>query len=155
MTPARRQRITIIGLILGGVALAAVFAGAALRESVNYFRTPSQVAAGDVPESRSIRLGGMVAENSVQRETASLTVRFTVTDFANSVDVAYTGVLPDLFREGQGVVTRGRIGSDGVFEAEEVLAKHDENYMPREVADALKEKGVWNPGDEAAKEGTQ
>ena len=137
MTPARRQRLTIIGLILGGVALAAVFAGAALRESVNYFRTPTQVATGDIPEARTIRLGGMVADNSVRRETGSLTVRFTVTDFANNVDVAYTGVLPDLFREGQGVVARGRIGSDGVFEAEEVLAKHDENYMPPEVQEAL------------------
>lgn len=136
MTP-RRQRLTIIGLVLGGVVAAALLASAAFQESVNYFRTPTQVAAGDVPETRSIRLGGMVAEESITREPGSLTVRFTVTDFANNVDVVYTGVLPDLFREGQGVVTRGRVGSNGVFEAEEVLAKHDENYMPPEVQEAL------------------
>lgn len=136
MTP-RRRRMTIIGLVLGGVAIAALLASAAFRESVNYFRTPTQVAAGDVPETRSIRLGGMVAEDSVARESGSLTVRFTVTDFANNVDVVYTGVLPDLFREGQGVVTRGRMAEGGVFEAEEVLAKHDENYMPPEVQEAL------------------
>lgn len=136
MTP-RRQRMTIIGLVFTGVVIAALLASAAFQESVNYFRTPTQLASGDVPETRSIRLGGMVADDSVTREPGSLTVRFTVTDYAHNVDVVYTGVLPDLFREGQGVVTRGRLGSNGVFEAEEVLAKHDENYMPPEVAEAL------------------
>jgi cytochrome c-type biogenesis protein CcmE len=136
MTP-RRQRMTVIGLVLAGVGVAVLLAFAALQESVNYFRTPTQVASGDVPEARSIRLGGMVADDSVTRDPGSLTVRFTVTDYAHSVDVVYTGVLPDLFREGQGVVTRGRMGNNGVFEAEEVLAKHDENYMPPEVKEAL------------------
>lgn len=133
----RRQRLTIIGLVFAGVVIAALLASAAFQESVNYFRTPTQVVSGDVPKSRSIRLGGMVADDSVTRESGSLTVRFTVTDYANNVDVVYTGVLPDLFREGQGVVTRGRVGANGVFEAEEVLAKHDENYMPPEVKEAL------------------
>ena len=136
MTP-RRQRMIIIGLVLAGVVLATTFATVAFRESVNYFRSPTQLASGDIPQDRSIRLGGMVADNSVNREPGSLTVRFTVTDFANNVDVVYTGVLPDLFREGQGVVTRGRLGANGVFQAEEVLAKHDENYMPPEVKEAL------------------
>ncbi len=136
MTP-RRQRMIVIGLVLAGVAVAVLLASAAFQESVNYFRTPTQVASGDVPATRSIRLGGMVADDSVARDPGSLTVRFTVTDYANNVDVVYTGVLPDLFREGQGVVTRGRLGADGVFEAEEVLAKHDENYMPPEVKEAL------------------
>ena len=136
MTP-RRQRMIVIGLVLAGVAVAVLLASAAFQESVNYFRTPTQVASGDVPATRSIRLGGMVADDSIARDPGSLTVRFTVTDYANSVDVVYTGVLPDLFREGQGVVTRGRLGADGVFEAEEVLAKHDENYMPPEVKEAL------------------
>ena len=136
MTP-RRQRMLVIGLVLAGVAVAVLLASAAFQESVNYFRTPTQVASGDVPATRSIRLGGMVADDSIARDPGSLTVRFTVTDYANNVDVVYTGVLPDLFREGQGVVTRGRLGADGVFEAEEVLAKHDENYMPPEVKEAL------------------
>jgi len=127
----------VIGLVLAGVAVAVLLASAAFQESVNFFRTPTQVASGDVPATRSIRLGGMVADDSIARDPGSLTVRFTVTDYANSVDVVYTGVLPDLFREGQGVVTRGRLGADGVFEAEEVLAKHDENYMPPEVKEAL------------------
>ena len=136
MTP-RQQRMTLIGLVLAGVAVAAGFALQAFQENLLYFYNPSQVVAGEAPEQRAFRLGGMVAADSVTRETGSMTVSFTVTDFANSVNVDYTGVLPDLFREGQGVVVRGQLGADGQFVAEEVLAKHDENYMPPEVADAL------------------
>ena len=136
MTP-RQQRMTLIGLVLAGVAVAAGFALQAFQENLLYFYNPSQVVAGEAPEARAFRLGGMVAADSVTREAGSMTVSFTVTDFANSVNVNYTGVLPDLFREGQGVVVRGQMGGEGQFVAEEVLAKHDENYMPPEVAESL------------------
>jgi cytochrome c-type biogenesis protein CcmE len=125
-----------IGLVLAGVVLAAGFAVRAFQENLQYFFSPSQVAAGEAP-ARVFRLGGMVVDDSVQREPGSLTVSFVVTDFAQSVPVRYTGVLPDLFGEGQGVVARGRLDPAGHFVAEEVLAKHDENYMAPEVAEAL------------------
>jgi cytochrome c-type biogenesis protein CcmE len=102
-----------------------------------FFFSPSEVAAGEAPIERGFRIGGMVVDGSVERETGSLTVSFVVTDFAHSIPVSYTGVLPDLFGEGQGVVARGYLNADGSFTAEEVLAKHDENYMPPEVAEAL------------------
>lgn len=136
MTP-RQQRMTLIGLVVAGVAVAAGFALQAFQENLLYFYNPTQVNAGEAPEQRAFRLGGMVAADSVTRESGSMTVSFVVTDFANEVHVSYTGVLPDLFREGQGVVTRGTLGPDGQFVAEEVLAKHDENYMSPEVAEAL------------------
>ena len=136
MTP-RQQRMTLIGLVVAGVAVAAVFALQAFQENLLYFYNPTQVAQGEAPAERAFRLGGMVAADSVSREEGSMTVSFTVTDFASSVNVNYTGVLPDLFREGQGVVVRGKLAPDGQFAAEEVLAKHDENYMPPEVAEAL------------------
>ncbi len=136
MTP-RQQRMTLIGLVLAGVTVAAGFALQAFQENLLYFYNPTQVVAGEAPKERAFRLGGMVAAESVSRESGSMTMSFTVTDFANSVNVNYTGVLPDLFREGQGVVVRGQLGRDGQFEAEEVLAKHDENYMPPEVAESL------------------
>ena len=136
MTP-RSRRMTFIGLVLAGVAFAAVLALQAFRENLLYFFSPTQVATGEAPEDRAFRLGGMVLEDSIAREPGSLTVQFVVTDFLNNVPVEYTGVLPDLFEEGQGVVTRGRIDAQGNFLAEEVLAKHDENYMPPEVSQAL------------------
>ena len=136
MTP-RQQRMTLIALVLAGVTVAAGFALRAFQENLLYFYNPSQVVAGEAPGERAFRLGGMVAADSVTREEGSMTVAFTVTDFANSVNVSYTGVLPDLFREGQGVVVRGQLKPEGHFEAEEVLAKHDENYMPPEVAESL------------------
>jgi cytochrome c-type biogenesis protein CcmE len=108
----------------------------AFQENLLYFFSPSQIAAGEAPE-RVFRIGGMVVEESVEREPGSLTVHFVLTDFAHTVPVAYTGVLPDLFREGQGIVARGEMDAAGTFVAEEVLAKHDENYMPPEVAEAL------------------
>jgi cytochrome c-type biogenesis protein CcmE len=128
--------LILIGLVLSGVAVAVTFAIRAFRENLTYFFSPTQVAAGEAP-ARTFRLGGLVLENSVTREPGSLTVRFVVSDFAHSIPVQYTGVLPDLFKEGKGVVVRGRLGPSGEFVAEEVLAKHDENYTPPEVADAL------------------
>jgi len=131
--------MALIGLVLVGVAVSAAFAFRAFRENLTYFFSPTQVAAGEAPQ-REIRLGGMVLKDSVTRVPGSLTVRFVVSDFANTVPVQYTGVLPDLFKEGQGVVVRGQLASGGEFVAKEVLAKHDENYMPPEVTEAL-EKG--------------
>ena len=136
MTP-RRQRMLLIGAVAAGVAVSVALALVAFRENVLFFFSPSEVVAGDAPLERGFRLGGMVAEGSVEREEGSLSVEFVVTDFAHSIPVHYTGVLPDLFGEGQGVVARGRLNSEGSFDAEEVLAKHDENYMPPEVAEAL------------------
>ena len=136
MTP-RRQRMVLIGLVIAGVAVSAGLALKAFQENLLFFFSPTQVVAGEAPESRAFRLGGMVVEDSVEREPGSLTLNFVVTDFLHSLPVSYTGVLPDLFGEGQGVVVRGRLASDGGFLAEEVLAKHDENYMSPEVADAL------------------
>ena len=127
----------LIGLVLAGVVVSAGLALRAFQENLLYFFSPTQVADGEAPTERSFRLGGMVLEDSVSRATGSMTVNFVVTDFLHSVPVEYTGVLPDLFQEGKGVVTRGRIDASGRFLAEEVLAKHDENYMPPEVAEAL------------------
>jgi len=136
VTPRRSQRLLLIGLVVAGVAVAVTFALRAFRENLTYFFSPSQVAAGEAP-SRTFRLGGLVLDDSVAREPGSLTVRFVVSDFAHEIPVRYTGVLPDLFKAGKGVVVRGRLGADGEFVAEEVIAKHDENYTPPEVADAL------------------
>ena len=136
MTP-RRQRMILIGLVATGVTISAVLALRAFQENLLFFFSPTQVAAGEAPVDRVFRVGGMVLEDSIQREHGSLTLSFVVTDFAHSMPVRYTGVLPDLFGENQGVVARGRLDGDGAFVAEEILAKHDENYMPPEVADAL------------------
>ena len=136
MTP-RRQRMLLIGLVVCGVGLSAALALRAFQENLLFFFSPTQVAEGVAPTDRTFRLGGLVLEDSVQREPGSLTVSFVVTDHAHSMPVHYTGVLPDLFGENQGVIARGRLDSAGGFVAEEVLAKHDENYMPPEVADAL------------------
>ncbi len=136
MTP-RRQRMALIAAVVAGVAVSVALALVAFRENVLLFFSPTEVVAGEAPTERGFRLGGMVAEGSVSREEGSLTVEFVVTDFANSIPVSYTGLLPDLFGEGQGVVARGQLNTDGSFDAEEVLAKHDENYMPPEVAEAL------------------
>lgn len=139
MTP-RRRRMTFVALILFGVAGAATLALTAFRDNVLYFYSPSDVTAGKVPAGRTFRVGGMVDKGSVVREPGSLEVKFTVTDFAHDVTVQYTGVLPDLFREGQGVIARGHLVDPQahVFVADEVLAKHDEKYMPPEVAESLK-----------------
>jgi cytochrome c-type biogenesis protein CcmE len=137
MTPRRKQRLFFIGLVLAGVVAAVVLATQAFRNNLLFFFSPTQIAAGEAPVDRQFRLGGMVADGSLEREEGSLTVDFVVTDYAHSVPVSYTGVLPDLFQEGKGVVAVGRIDGGGHFSAEQVLAKHDENYMPPEVAAAL------------------
>jgi cytochrome c-type biogenesis protein CcmE len=128
--------MVLVAAVLIGVVVALTLAYRAFQQNLLYFFSPTQVASGEAPH-REFRLGGMVVDHSVQREPGSLTVKFVLTDFANSIPVSYTGVLPDLFREGQGIVARGTMSSDGVFTAQEVLAKHDENYMPPEVADAI------------------
>ncbi|HKT74635.1 MAG TPA: cytochrome c maturation protein CcmE [Steroidobacteraceae bacterium] len=138
MTP-RQRRMTLVAGILVGVSIAGALALSAFRKNVTFFFDPTQVAAGQVPAGERFRLGGMVTQGSVQRAPGSLEVRFVVTDFKNEVPVSYTGVLPDLFREGQGVVAHGRM-LNGTFVADEVLAKHDEKYMPPEVARSLKRR---------------
>ena len=133
MTPLRRQRFILVGLLVLGVSVALGLALLALKENINLFFSPTQVKAGEAPQQASFRLGGMVVEGSVRRPDADLSVEFVLTDTVEQVTVTYKGFLPDLFREGQGI-----LNSNGVFEAKQVLAKHDENYMPPEVADALK-----------------
>ena len=136
MTP-RRKRLFAVLAIVAGVGLATVVALKAFDNNLLYFYDPSQVAAGMAPAGKTFRIGGMVTKGSVERKPGSLEVRFVFTDFAKSVTVAYTGLLPDLFREGQGIIAHGRL-RDGMFVADEVLAKHDEKYMPPEVAKSLK-----------------
>ncbi len=139
MTP-RQRRMMLVALIVIGVGSAAAFALTAFQDNLLYFYSPSDVTAGKAPTDRVFRVGGMVPEGSFTRAPGSLEAHFVLTDYAHEVKVSYTGVLPDLFREGQGVIARGRMGPDGVFVAEEVLAKHDENYMPPEVAKTLKKQ---------------
>ncbi len=129
-----------IGLIVAGLAIlgiAATLVLNAFRSNLVFFFTPTQVAAQEAPQGRNFRIGGLVEKGSVQRQPDGVTVRFVVTDTAQSVPVLFTGILPDLFKEGKGVVAQGKLGADGIFKASEVLAKHDENYMPPEAADAL------------------
>ena len=144
----KRRRLTIVftALVVFGAATALVLA--ALDENLDHFRSPSQLIAEPPAPERGIRLGGLVEEGSVERSDDGLSVTFRITDLAESVPVSYVGILPDLFREGQGVVTTGSMQSDGIFAARQVLAKHDENYMPREVVDALKASGQWRHGEE-------
>jgi len=137
MTP-RRKRLWSVALMVCGVAAATAFALQAFQKNLLYFYNPNQVRSGEAPARGVFRVGGMVEKGSVRRPSGSLEVRFTLTDFAERVVVSYTGVLPDLFREGQGIIARGRLGPDGTFVAEEVLAKHDENYMPPEVKESLR-----------------
>lgn len=140
MTP-RRQRMLVVGLIVAGVTIAAYLGLTAFQKNLLYFYTPTQVAAGEAPAGYPFRVGGLVVQGSVQREPNGVGVRFTVTDGSASVPVVFSGILPDLFREGQGIISIGRLNAQGVFEASEVLAKHDENYMPPEVAETLKKNG--------------
>ncbi|MDH4022741.1 MAG: cytochrome c maturation protein CcmE [Gammaproteobacteria bacterium] len=146
MTP-RRQRMLVVGLGLAGVAVAVALSLRAFQENLLYFYTPTQVLAGEPPEGKKFRLGGLVEEGSVRREPGALEVHFDVVDNHDRLTVTYAGVLPDLFRDGQGVIAMGFLEPDGTFRADEVLAKHDENYMPPEVADALAAQG--HPGDAA------
>lgn len=138
MTPTRKKRLLIIAVVFMGVATAAAIFLTAFKDNVMFFKSPTEVAQKTYPEQRNFRLGGMVKDGSMKRIADSLKVEFVVTDFAHDVTVQYEGILPDLFREGQGVVTIGQMQTPDLFVAEEVLAKHDENYMPPEAADAIK-----------------
>jgi cytochrome c-type biogenesis protein CcmE len=137
MHPIRRKRLTIVLFLLAGLGTAVGLTTYALRQNINLFYDPSQIAAGEAPVDVRIRAGGMVEEGSVQRDPDSLRVRFRVTDFSSTIPVVYDGILPDLFAEGQGVVAMGRLTPEGNFVADQILAKHDENYMSPEVAEAL------------------
>ena len=148
MTPRRRQRLVLVGLMLCAVGAAVAFGLNAFRSNLMLFHSPTDVAAGGVEPGRPFRIGGMVVEGSVERGGEDLAVRFAVTDTARTVPVSFEGILPDLFREGQGIVATGQLGTDGTFVADEVLAKHDENYMPLEVAEALEKAGQM-PGSSA------
>ena len=141
MNPVRRRRLLWILLLLLGVGGAAALALSALQQNINLFYTPSQIARGEAPRDTRIRAGGMVEKGSLQRSADSLDVRFVVTDFNKSVVITYRGILPDLFREGQGIVALGKLNASGEVAADEVLAKHDEKYMPPEVTKALKDSG--------------
>ena len=145
MNPTRRKRLILIGLMVAGVAVAVGFALNAFNQNLMYFYAPSEVIAGEAPANHPFRLGGLVTKGSVKRLPNGLTTRFEVTDLTKTVTVEYTGILPDLFREGQGIVAHGKLNSGGVFIADEVLAKHDEKYMPPEVADALKKSKAAHP----------
>jgi cytochrome c-type biogenesis protein CcmE len=142
----KQRRLVLIGSALSVLALAVGLVLGALKDSIVFFNSPTDVAEKHIAAGTRIRLGGLVKEGSVQRSD-NLQVRFEVTDGKNSIRVAYQGLLPDLFREGQGVVTEGALDGGGLFKADSVLAKHDENYMPKEVADALKKQGHWKVDD--------
>jgi cytochrome c-type biogenesis protein CcmE len=144
MTPRQRRMALVAGIVVG-VSIAGALALQAFRQNVMFYFDPSQVAAGQVKTGQRFRLGGMVVKGSVQRTPGSLDVRFAVTDFRSNVPVSYSNVLPDLFKEGAGVVAHGRLDVEGVFVADEVLAKHDEKYMPPEVTRSLKQVDAAAP----------
>jgi cytochrome c-type biogenesis protein CcmE len=140
LKPRTKRAIWIIaGLVILAIATALVLN--AFNKNLVFFFTPSQIANGEAPQGKAFRIGGLVENGTLQRRAESTTVVFTVTDKAKDVKVEYTGILPDLFKEGRGVVAQGKLGGDGIFRASEVLAKHDENYMPPEAAEALKKAG--------------
>lgn len=141
MNPVRKKRLYIVLAIVAGVGVAVALALSALQQNINLFYTPTQIANGEAPHDTRIRAGGMVEKGSLKRSADSLDVEFVVTDFAKDVTVKYRGILPDLFREGQGIVALGKLDQNGVLTADEVLAKHDEKYMPPEVTKALKDSG--------------
>ena len=140
MHPIRKRRLTIAALVVVLSSAAVGLVAYALRGNINLFYPPAEIASGAAPTDRAIRVGGMVVDGSIKRDQGSLTTRFQVTDYSAVVEVSYTGILPDLFAEGEGVVASGQLQPDGSFVATEVLAKHDENYMPPEVAAALEGK---------------
>ena len=151
----RHKRITFIVASLAALGLATWLVLGAFRQNLVFFFSPTQVAAKEAPVNKTFRIGGLVENGSLKRENDGLTIRFTVTDTANTIPVVYKGILPDLFKEGRGCVAQGRVGSDGVFYADQIMAKHDENYMPPEAARALDQakdmEKVKNSANEAAK----
>jgi len=136
--PARKKRLFFIIFLIAGVTLAAGFAMYAFNQNLMFYFSPTDVKQGKAPVNKIFRMGGMVVEGTFKKEPKSLKVHFDLTDYEKTVSVEYEGILPDLFREGQGIISRGKLNEQGVFMAEEVLAKHDENYMPPEVAESLK-----------------
>jgi len=136
MTPRRKRMIAVAAIVIG-IGAATAVALQAFQSNIMYFYSPSQITAGDAPAGRAFRLGGLVTKGSLKRVPGSIEINFVVTDNAKSIPVRYSGLLPDLFREGQGVIAHGKMTADGVFVADEVLAKHDEKYMPPEVAETL------------------
>jgi len=147
MTPTRKKRLMTVILILLGVGIASALILTAFKENILFYKSPSEVLAGDYPKARNFRIGGMVKEGSIVKSTNSLEVEFVVTDYAKDVKVKYSGLLPDLFRDDQGMIAIGQLDKDGLFQAEEILAKHDENYMPPEVAASLKDKKYYQQKD--------
>ena len=145
MQGKRKQRLIFVVTLLVGFGAATALALFAFQQNLLYFYSPSQLSAGEISAEQTFRLGGLVVEGSIERDNDGITTLFDLTDSVESVRVTYTGLLPDLFREGQGIVAQGKLNSEGVFVAQEVLAKHDENYMPPEVAEALKEAGAQHP----------
>jgi cytochrome c-type biogenesis protein CcmE len=135
---ARHKRLILLAGALALLAIATMLVLSAFRKNLVFFFTPTQVLAGEAPRGQSLRIGGLVENGTLQRQADGVTVSFVVTDLAHKVTVNYRGILPDLFKEGKGVVAQGRLGADHVFVADQVLAKHDENYMPPEAADALR-----------------
>ncbi|MCK7595197.1 cytochrome c maturation protein CcmE [Pseudomarimonas salicorniae] len=157
MNPVRKQRLLLAGLVLAGAAVAAVLITQALQQNMSYLHTPSEAREGSVPSEAVFRLGGVVKEGSVKRKQGTLEVGFAITDRVQDFPVRFSGILPDLFREGQSVIARGRLEGD-VFVADEVLAKHDETYMPPEVAEKIAEshaKAAQLKAAEAAQGGGQ
>ncbi len=136
---SRHKKLLVIVLALAGIGIAATLILNAFQSNLVFFFSPTQVANGEAPGDRAFRIGGLVERGSIKRDPDGLTVRFVVTDTAKSMNVVYKGILPDLFKEGKGVVAEGKLGSDGVFTSTQVLAKHDENYMPPEAAHALEQ----------------
>lgn len=140
MTPTRKKRLMAVVLILMGVGIASALILTAFEENILFYKSPSEILQGDYPRAKNFRVGGMVKKGSIVKSTTSLEVEFLVTDYAKDIKVQYSGLLPDLFRDDQGMIAIGRMDSEGIFQAEEILAKHDENYMPPEVAASLKNK---------------
>lgn len=136
---SRHKKLALIVLVVAGLGIAAALVLNAFQSNLVFFFSPTQVANGEAPTGRAFRIGGLVEAGSIQRQPDGLSVRFVVTDTARTIPVIYTGILPDLFKEGKGVVAEGRLGGDGVFTATQVLAKHDENYMPPEAAHAVEQ----------------
>ena len=144
MTP-RKKRILVVCMMIAGISVAALLILTAFEKNLMYFYSPTEIINGEAPQSRSFRIGGLVVSDTVIRNPDDLKVSFVLTDTVHEIKVIYDGILPDLFREGQGIVANGKLKSENVFVADEVLAKHDENYMPPEVADALEKVGVNMP----------
>jgi len=151
----RHKRIIFIVFSLAALSLAAWLVLGAFRNNLVFFFSPTQIATKEAPVGRTFRIGGLVQDGSLKRENDGLTIRFTVTDTANTIPVVYKGILPDLFKEGRGCVAQGRVGPDGVFYADQIMAKHDENYMPPEAAKALEQgkdiNKIKNSANEAAR----